>query len=256
MRPFPTAANPLPTQPPQDPASHQRKTFGNGVTLLNSYTWAKALDVASVYLSNGLATDMPQDAENMKGSRGLAGFDQRHRNVTSFVYATPSVAKRFTSNPIITRLVDSWDIGSIVTLGAGLPFNVVSGVDNSRTAYGQDRPNLVGNPVLSASRAKLDRIVKYFDPAAFVGNPVGTFGNFGRNVMIGPGTANLHFTVNKSFPISERLGRVQLRFEFFNFFNRAQFSNPAAAISAPATVGRLQSAGPGRIIQFGAKYQF
>ncbi|MEO7651040.1 MAG: hypothetical protein ABIZ80_11280, partial [Bryobacteraceae bacterium] len=233
-----------------------RKTFGNGVTLLNSYTWAKALDVASVYLSNGLATDMPQDAQDMKGSRGLAGFDQRHRNVTSFVYATPAVAKRFTSNPVLTRLVDNWDIGSIITLGAGLPFNVLSGVDNSRRAYNQDRPNLVGNPFLSASRSRAEQIVKYFDPAAFVQNPVRTFGNFGRNVLVGPGAANVDFTVNKSFPITERLGKIQLRFEFFNFFNRAQFSNPAATLSAPVTIGRLQSAGPGRIIQFGAKYQF
>ncbi len=234
-----------------------RKTFGNGLTLLNSYTWAKAIDVASVYLSNGLATDVPQDAENMRGSRGLAGFDQRHRNVTSIVYGTPSLAKKLgTSNRLATSLLDSWDFGTIISLGAGLPFNVLSGVDNSRSAYGQDRPNLVGNPVLDSGRSKNDKILKYFDPAAFVQNPVGTFGNFGRNVLIGPGTANVDFTVNKNFPISERWGKVQMRFEFFNFFNRAQFANPASTLSAAAAVGRIQSAGPGRIIQFGAKYIF
>ena len=234
-----------------------RKTFGNGVTLLNSYTWAKSIDVASVYLSNGLATDRPQDAANAAGSRGLAAFDQRHRNVTSFVYATPSLSKRLGwSHFLASRLLDTWDLGTIVSLGSGLPFNVVTGVDSSRTAYGQDRPNLVGNPRLSSDRSTEDKIKMYFNPAAFVANPGGTFGNFGRNVLIGPGTANVDFTVNKTFPISERLGKLQMRFEFFNFFNRAQFANPAASLAAPTAVGKLQSAGPGRIVQFGAKYIF
>lgn len=237
--------------------SEIRKTFGAGVTLLNSYTWAKAIDVASVYLSNGLATDVPQDAENMRGSRGMASFSQAHRNVTSLVYATPSISNALGTNNIVVRqLLDTWDLGTIVTLGSGLPFNVLSGIDNSRTAYGQDRPNLVGDPFLSSGRSRADQIAQYFNPAAFVQNPVGTFGNFGRNVMVGPGTANVDFSANKRFPISERWGSFQLRFEFFNFMNRPTFSNPASSLAAPAVVGRIQSAGPGRIIQFGAKYQF
>lgn len=234
-----------------------RKTFGNGLMLLNSYTWSKAIDVASVLLSNGLATDVPQNAEDMKGSRGLAAFNQTHRNVTSIVYATPSLSKALRiQNAFTSRILDHWDFGTIVTLGSGLPFNVGTGVDNSRTAYNQDRPNLVGNPVLSADRSKAEKLAKYFDPAAFVANPIGTFGNFGRNVLISPGTANVDFTANKDLPISEKLGRVQLRFEFFNFFNRAKFDAPGASLSAPAQIGRITSAGPGRIVQFGAKYIF
>ena len=234
-----------------------RKNFSNGLTLLNSYTWAKSIDVASVYLSNGLATDVPQNAEDMKGSRGLAGFDQRHRNVTSIVYSTPSITKPLGfSNAFTSRLLDHWDLGTIVSLAGGLPFNVVTGVDNSRSAYGQDRPNLIGTPGLSNSRSKADTINMYFNPAAFVANPIGTFGNFGRNVLIGPGTANVDFTVNKDVPINERFGKFQVRFEFFNFFNRAKFDNPNASLAAPAQIGKITSAGPGRIVQFGAKYIF
>jgi hypothetical protein len=233
-----------------------KKNYKN-LTLLSSYTWSKAIDVASVYLSNGLATDVPQNAEDMRGSRGLAQFDQRHRNTTSLVYSTPSFTRPLhIANAFTTRLLDAWDLGTIVTLGAGLPFNVVTGVDNSRSAYGQDRPNLVGNPYLSNGRSKNDRINMYFNPAAFTANAIGTFGNFGRDVLIGPGTANVDFTANKDFPISERYGKIQMRFEFFNFFNRAQFGNPGASLAAPAQMGKILSAGPGRIIQFGAKYIF
>ena len=234
-----------------------RKNFSNGLTLLNSYTWAKAIDVASVYLSNGLATDVPQNAEDMKGSRGLAGFDQRQRNVTSIVYSAPSVTKPLgISNAFTSRLLDHWDLGTIISLAGGLPFNVVTGVDNSRSAYGQDRPNLVGTPQLSNSRSTAEKIFQYFNPAAFVANPIGTFGNFGRDVLIGPGTANVDFTVNKDVPINERFGKFQVRFEFFNFLNRAKFDNPSASLAAPAQIGKITSAGPGRIVQFGAKYIF
>ena len=65
-----------------------------------------------------------------------------------------------------------------------------------------------------------------------------------------------NFTVNKDIPVSESLGKFQLRFEFFNFFNRAKFDNPNASLASPAQIGKITSAGPGRIVQFGAKYVF
>jgi hypothetical protein len=118
-----------------------RKSFTHGVSLLMSYTWAKAIDVASVLLSNGLATDVPQNPNDIRGSRGLAGFDQRHRMVTSILYETPSLsgALGIQSNLLANRLLDQWNLGSIVTLADGFPFNVVTGADNSRTAFGADR---------------------------------------------------------------------------------------------------------------------
>jgi hypothetical protein len=160
------------------------------------------------------------------------------------------------SNHRLVALLDHWDLGSIVTLVSGLPFNVVTGVDNSRTGYGSDRPNLIGDPNLDTGRAKNQVINQYFNTAAFTANAIGTVGNFGRNVLVGPGTANIDFTVNKEFPVSERFGRLQLRFEFFNLFNHADFSNPGASLAAPGTFGKMTAAGPGRIIQFGAKYIF
>lgn len=235
-----------------------RKSFTHGVSLLMSYTRAKAIDVASVLLSNGLATDVPQNPGDVRGSRGLAGFDQRNRFVTSLLYTTPSLSSKLNakSNAFASRLLDHWNVGSILTLAAGFPFNVVSGVDNSRTAFGADRPNLTGDPRLSASRPRSEKIVRYFDGAAFQSNAVGTFGNFGRNVLIGPGIATVDFTVNKDFPVTERLGKIQFRTEFFNLFNRPNFGNPGGSLAAPAQLGRLVSAGQGRIIQFGAKYIF
>jgi hypothetical protein len=53
-------------------------------------------------------------------------------------------------------------------------------------------------------------------------------GNAGRNILIGPGTPNLDFSVFKNNfikPISEDFD-VQFRPEFFNFLNHANFAVP------------------------------
>ena len=53
-------------------------------------------------------------------------------------------------------------------------------------------------------------------------------GNSGRNILIGPGTSNLDFSVFKNNHvkrISENFN-VQFRAEFFNFLNHANFAVP------------------------------
>ena len=59
-------------------------------------------------------------------------------------------------------------------------------------------------------------------------NPANLPGNLGRNTVIGPGLANLDFSLFKDDrlrSISESCS-VQFRAEFFNVFNRANFASP------------------------------
>ena len=58
----------------------------------------------------------------------------------------------------------------------------------------------------------------------------------------------------KSFPIREH-HRLQFRAEFFNIFNKANFGNPASALTSP-NVAQILGAAPGRVIQFGLRYSF
>ena len=53
-------------------------------------------------------------------------------------------------------------------------------------------------------------------------------GNSGRNVLIGPGTSNLDFSVfkNNSIKRISETFNVQFRAEFFNILNRANFAVP------------------------------
>ena len=70
-----------------------------------------------------------------------------------------------------------------------------------------------------------------FDPTAFTiadlypANPNNyAYGNAGRNILRGPGAAEVNFSMAKNFPIGER-ARFQFRFETFNLFNHANFGS-------------------------------
>ena len=98
-------------------------------------------------------------------------------------------------------------------------------------------------------------------------NPIGTFGNSGRNALQGPGALSVDVTLSRSFQIHERI-RLEARFEAFNVINRANFDNPTGAINSsnfglitqtqqpPSGSLLLASVGDPRILQFALKLHF
>ena len=53
-------------------------------------------------------------------------------------------------------------------------------------------------------------------------------GNVGRNQLVGPGLIDFDFSLIKNTPISKisETANLELRFEFFNLFNHANFQSP------------------------------
>jgi outer membrane receptor protein involved in Fe transport len=102
--------------------------------------------------------------------------------------------------------------------------------------------------------------------AQVVANPaLRTYGTLPRNFLRGPGRTNLDMTFSKSTAITERL-KLELRGDFFNVFNHAEFANPSTSI-ASSNFGRITRTGDPtigvapadpkqRIIQIGAKISF
>jgi hypothetical protein len=139
-------------------------------------------------------------------------------------------------------------------ISSGLPFNVISGRDNSLTGIGKDRPNVVADPVLSSDRPRGEVVAKYFNTQAFVANAAGTFGNTGRNALIGPGFASTDIGLFRNIKFKER-HQIQLRGEVFNVFNQVNLANPDSNL-ASTSFGRILSASDPRIIQLAIKYSF
>jgi Carboxypeptidase regulatory-like domain/TonB-dependent Receptor Plug Domain/TonB dependent receptor len=233
------------------------KRFSHGLSFLMAYTWSHSMDGASVFFGSGAnaTTIFPQDNYNLKAERGNSDFDIRQRLSWSFIYELPiprSVPKAIASG---------WQLGGILTLQTGQPFSVLTGQDNSSTGLGNDRPNLVGDP-----NSGPHTVQRWFNTAAFQPNAPLTFGDAGRNLVVGPGYRDFDFSILKNTRIGERTD-VQFRSEFFNIFNHPSFALPSNILAAPnfgtlfqtpdaaqSNVG-LGSGGP-RLIQFALKVSF
>ena len=134
---------------------------------------------------------------------------------------------------------------SDITLTITLPF------DNSNTGVLGDRPNLVAGADPVPADQGPDN---WINPAAFVAPPQFTYGNIGRNSVTGPGRSVFDLSVIRNMPIHDEM-RLQLRLEFFNLFNRANFFNPGTSLGT-TQFGRISQAYDGRDLQFGVRFTF
>src|SRR5207249_71845 len=129
--------------------------------------------------------------------------------------------------------------------------------DNALSGTSNQRPNVNGNPILSGDRSRTDKIQAWFDRTLFSAPSPGSYGNVGRNALIGPPEALTNLAVFKNFRIPGMEGqRLQFRSEFFNIFNSVNLSNPNASLSSGVQMGRITSSGSARVIQFALKFLF
>jgi hypothetical protein len=171
--------------------------------------------------------------------------------VTSFIWQLPDPAVR---TGWVRHVLGGWATNAIVTLESGSPFSVVSGRDNSQSGVNRDRADLTGDPKLDTGRTVSELIARYFNTDVFSVNAPGTFGNSARNILRGPGFANVDFGLVKNARLTRR-HLLQFRTEIFNLFNRVNLGNPVNSVSAP-NFGQIISAGSPRVIQLALKYSF
>ena len=94
----------------------------------------------------------------------------------------------------------------------------------------------------------------WFDTSAFVPPPQFTFGNSGTGILTGPSYFNVDLGLVRHFALTERFG-LDLRGEWFNAFNHANFNVPNASIGT-GQAGVISSTFPARIVQLAAKVTF
>jgi hypothetical protein len=220
--------------------------FSQNFTVLSVYTWSKCLQDAETYGNrNSIGTTEYQDPYNRDLDYGPCDADLRHSLNASGIFSTPKFAGRAEN-----QLLGHWQVGALLSLRTGFPITPSTGVDDSRTGVGLDRPNMVGNPYAQFNTNSLF----WLNPAAFVANSLGTFGDAGYNSLRAPGSLGLDANVSRSFQIRERL-HFDLRFEAFNSLNHTNFSGPSATLSS-STFGKINSSGSPRILQLAAKFRF
>ena len=185
----------------------QRRT-ANHFSFLNSYTYGRAIDLASD--NDGTVT--LTNIFNPEYNRGPADYDVTHTFSSNWIYELPWAAQ---------KAYGGWQVSGILYLRSGLPITITQSQSMLSTGITNNRPNTICDPVLSNPT-----IDKWFNTSCFqqVTDTTGTFGNTGRNTVRGPGQFNIDASLIKNTKIGN-LGS-EIRLEVFNVLNHAQFSNP------------------------------
>jgi hypothetical protein len=200
-----------------------------------------------------------QDSYNLRGDRGLSDFDARHRFVLSGIYQLP-----FNAN----RLVSGWQISLIQTLQSGNPFNIRTsnaafvGTANLRASV-RGPVNVGFYPATNGSATFVGYVPNDLSGNSAIFDQGARFGNLGRNVLIGPGFANLDISLVKNTAITERFN-LQFRADAFDALNQVNFGQPNSTYVTNSTTFGLISgtrfptgdSGSSRQLQLALKLMF
>jgi len=249
--------------------------FSQGLYLLNSFTWSKAIDIAAQALDGsgncdncGNGIPSVQNIYNWQADRGIADFNHPFVNTTALVYSLPVGRGQWllpNASRVLDEIVGGWQATGIVSGRSGDPLDFayspnlnqqvspLTAVDG-RNAY---RPNLLGPAVAAHRTIDSDGFPQYFNVTSF-GTPLLSpgsnttytcpapagapqdcnFGDMPRNAVSGPDYWDVDMGLSKDFALTEK-SHIQLRAEAFNLFNHTNFSDPNTSV--PDTGGQLTS---------------
>jgi carboxypeptidase family protein len=225
------------------------KRFSRGVSMLLAYTWSHAIDDVPLEFGGGAAGPQPQDPRNIFAERGSSIIDLRHRLTLSYLWELPfGKGKPFLNHGVADWILGGWQTNGILTVQSGLPFSPVLQTSTTNTGTGS-RPNVAGAVTYPKT------LQHWFDPSAFVLPAPYTYGNAGRNILVGPGRWNWDMSLFKNFVIREAT-RFEFRAEAFNIFNHPQFGLPNPTIGNPQAGAITSTVGNSRQMQVALRFQF
>lgn len=211
------------------------RRFVNGFTALLSYTYGKLItdsmnQIAPIGM-NANATGT-QNWYDLSQERGVAELDVTHNLVFSFVAELPfgrGKALFSDAGRVSNALIGGWQLNGITSYRTGLPIAFGATIPG-----GGNRPNSTGiSANISEDRSRGEAISRWFDTNQFLQPASFTLGNVGRVLsdVRGPRMFNQDLSLIKNTSITERV-TLQLRFEYFNVFNRPTFAQPNATLGS------------------------
>ena len=228
-----------------------QKRLSFGLNFLASYTWSKSLDIQSEGQSGTIETIYDRSRE-----WGPSDFNRSQLFILSGNYQLPfGKGEHYLSNAngFATTMLGNWNVGGILMMNSGQPFDVLAGGDIANVGGGSQRAEVVGQPDTGFTQSHLE----WFNTGAFALPTSYTFGNEGRNNLTGPPVKNLDFMAYKDFLFTER-ARLQFRAEFFNILNHTIFGLPDNTVT-DSSFGVITSTATNtspREIQFALKLMF
>jgi hypothetical protein len=228
--------------------------------LNTAYTYSKALGNQNQSAQGNLAYGFDsnigfQNPRNPRGDYGRPSYDRTHVFTGAYVYEIPFFRH---SSFLVRELLSHWGTSGLLTMESG--FAAPVGLSSSFSGLA-NRPNQIA-PLIrhSGSGKKALGQAALYSYASFAVPGFGTFGNSEPGVLRGPKEVSFATAVNKTFPITERVG-VQLRAEAFNVFNHPNINAINTTFSFSPTTnasnfGYATSAGDMRQMEFSGRLTF
>jgi hypothetical protein len=194
-----------------------RRNLSKGLRFNANYTWGHAIDNIAGFFKDY------QDPNNIDADRASADSDVRHNFSMDAGYDL-GFRDWFGDGP--GWLIDGWNVNTIIQIRSGLPVNVT----RTGGVFGgfSFRPDLVPGADTRCPNYNVPDC--QFNVDAFSDPGAGIFGNAGRNILRGPGFAQVDLSIGKATRITENTS-LQLRMEIFNLFNRANFADPSGGLA-------------------------
>jgi outer membrane receptor protein involved in Fe transport len=224
------------------------KRYSHGLDLIASYTWSKSIDEYTSSAAGG----NNQNALCIPCDRALSDNDRRHVFSLGYIWDLPvGPSHKFLNHGVAAHILGNWRVSGITIFQSGIPLTPTTSTPwiNVSSWIALPRSDRICN-----GRLDHPTMDKYFDTSCFPAQPPNTFGNSGRNVVIGPGAQNWDMSLIREFPIRESL-KLNLRGEFFSVFNHQNWGQPTMNVFSPS-FGRIFGKSNARIIQIAAKLTF
>jgi hypothetical protein len=245
--------------------------YSNGIFLLDSFTWSRAINNASADLETYGGDGALVNFYNPAGDRGPSSYNQPLNNTLSIIADLPyGKDKLFGQNAPAWQqaALGGWQLTAINMVTSGLPINLTytpsaQYVVSSTSEVYSVRPNLVSTA--KAVYAPKSHYMKtngalsgtLLSSQVSVPAPSQYFGNAGRNDLSGPAFAQLTLALHKSAQLWEN-SNLEFRIEAFNVLNSTNFQYPDTTVTDGASFGTYtaSNAYPSRQVQLALRLSF
>lgn len=204
---------------------HAEKRFHQGLYLLSNFTWAKSLDDGTFGPGDGNGNQFCYSC-----NYGPSGAVRPWTWISAANWELPFGHGRAYANSLSRggdAVVGGWALSGVFNFESGLPFTPY--YVNSPTVLNSpiyDRPNQVGDPNVAHPNRN-----EWYNPAAYADPAQYTFGNAGRNSLMGPGYGEVDLSLTKTFAITEGV-RLALKWDAFNALNHVNLAQPTGSGAA------------------------
>lgn len=239
------------------------KRYGNGLYLINSFTWSRGFDYASGHLETSNGDNSRVNLANLRGDYGPSGYDQPLNDTTSVLYDLPyGKGRRFGGSApyLVQQALGGWQLTIINTATSGPPLNLNYSINSGFTVSDlvTYRPNVSGQVLApsSAHTKTATALTGYFNAAnVTVPTSANPFGNAQRNTVRGPNFNQLDLGLHKAFTVWREGTVLDFRGEAFNALNHVNYGAPDTN-KANSTFGAITTFYQPRQLQVAAKLIF